>query len=167
MNLGPQLHVFNLLIFQGLAEQELGRKTDLCLLNPPACCTELWDWLAEGLKCSPTCNMWLMVSVSVFKEILRALEHWLSGQGPLNTCSFLCLTSQPCTSGVPLDSRGGHKSHHQDPVPHLHQTWPARSSQRVPQGDHCRGGQDGDSSHTPDMTQVDQEECNTALLPTE
>uniref|UniRef100_A0A8C6CLP6 Protein tyrosine phosphatase mitochondrial 1 n=1 Tax=Moschus moschiferus TaxID=68415 RepID=A0A8C6CLP6_MOSMO len=57
--------------------------------------------------------------------------------------------------GTPLDSRGGHKSHHQDPVPHLHQTWSARSPQRVPQGDHCRGGQERDPAHTTDMTHVD------------
>uniref|UniRef100_A0A8C3WGI8 Protein tyrosine phosphatase mitochondrial 1 n=1 Tax=Catagonus wagneri TaxID=51154 RepID=A0A8C3WGI8_9CETA len=31
--------------------------------------------------------------------------------------------------GVQLDSRGGRKSHHQDSVTHLHQTWPAGSSQ--------------------------------------
>ncbi|XP_054939496.1 phosphatidylglycerophosphatase and protein-tyrosine phosphatase 1 isoform X2 [Physeter macrocephalus] len=43
---------------------------------------------------------------------------------------------------VQLDSRGGRKSHHQDPVTHLHQTWPAGSSQRVPQGDHCRSSKE-------------------------
>lgn len=121
-------------------------------------------WL-RGLKCSLTYNMWVMVFV--FKEMLRALEHRLSAQGPLNTCSFLSLTSQPCASGVPLDSRGGHKSHHQDPVPRLHQAWPARSAQRVPQGDRCRGSQEGDPSHVTDMTQGDQEERKPALLPAE
>ncbi|XP_048953018.1 phosphatidylglycerophosphatase and protein-tyrosine phosphatase 1 isoform X2 [Canis lupus dingo] len=41
--------------------------------------------------------------------------------------------------GVQLESRGGCKSHHQDPVTHPHQIWPVGSSQRVPQGDYCRG----------------------------
>ncbi|XP_051709298.2 phosphatidylglycerophosphatase and protein-tyrosine phosphatase 1 isoform X3 [Oryctolagus cuniculus] len=34
--------------------------------------------------------------------------------------------------GTQVESRGGCKSHHQDPVTHPHQTWPVASSQRVP-----------------------------------
>ncbi|XP_029329581.1 phosphatidylglycerophosphatase and protein-tyrosine phosphatase 1 isoform X2 [Mus caroli] len=44
--------------------------------------------------------------------------------------------------GTQLEPRGGYRSDRQNPVTHLHQAQPAGSSQRVPQGDHCKGSKE-------------------------
>ncbi|XP_076785319.1 phosphatidylglycerophosphatase and protein-tyrosine phosphatase 1 isoform X2 [Arvicanthis niloticus] len=44
--------------------------------------------------------------------------------------------------GTQLEPRGGYRSYRQNPVTHLHQAQPVGSSQRVPQGDCCKGSKE-------------------------